>query len=364
MRRLPPGIGHLAGSLGLLAAASAIYLPPWLLPGSGLRFETPWFLLCFAALPLLIAAGMLERRFTGRLRFPLTKVLATTGAGWRTRLLPVATALRVTGVAFLIVALARPQDSTEREETEMEGIDIVLTLDVSLSMKAADLAPTRLVAAKAVVQDFIKRRKNDRIGAVIFAENAYTLCPLTLDYSILANMINEIELGVIGGQATAIGNAVGVSINRLRKSDAKSKVIILLTDGTSNAGNISPEQATLFAKTLGIKIYTVLMGRQDEAPVSSGLDFFRQQVFGTQSVPINRELLVEMSEDSGGAFFEATDAKGLVSSFHAILDALERSRIADQGVVYAEVFGRYLWPGLLLIGLEVLLGLFVMRRIP
>lgn len=246
----------------------------------------------------------------------------------------------------------------------MEGIDIVMTLDLSLSMKAADLEPTRLEAAKAVVQDFIKRRKNDRIGSVIFAENAYTLCPLTLDYSILANMINDLKLGAIAGNATAIGNAVGVSINRLRKSEAKSKVIILLTDGTSNAGNISPEQATLFAQTLGIKIYTVLMGRQDMAPVSTGLDFFKQQIFGTQNVPINRELLVKMSEETGGAFFEATDRKALESSFHSILDALERSRIADQGVVYAEIFGRYLWIAVVLVILELALGAFVLRRMP
>jgi Ca-activated chloride channel family protein len=231
-------------------------------------------------------------------------------------------------------------------------------------MEAADLEPTRLAAAKAVVQDFIKRRKNDRIGAVIFAENAYTLCPLTLDYSILANMIKDIELGIIEGKATAIGNAVGVSINRLRKSDAKSKVIILLTDGTSNSGNISPAQATKFAQTLGIKIYTVLMGRQGEAPVSSGFDFFKQQIFGKQQVPINPELLAQMSEDTGGAFFEATDRKGLISSFHSILDALERSRIADQGVVYAEVFARYLWPAVVLIAIDLLLGLFLLRRIP
>jgi Ca-activated chloride channel family protein len=177
-------------------------------------------------------------------------------------------------------------------------------------------------------------------------------------------MINDIQLGAISGNATAIGNAVGVSINRLRKSDAKSKTIILLTDGSSNAGNISPEQATIFAKTLGIKIYTVLMGVQDVAQVSTGLDFFKQQIFGAQNVPINRDLLMKMSEDTGGAFFEATDRKGLVSSFHSILDALEKSRIADQGVVYAEVFGRYLWPGLILIAIELLLGLIVLRRTP
>jgi Ca-activated chloride channel family protein len=352
----------LAWSIGLLALAALIYLPPWLGENTGLRFETPWFLFGLLAVPLVIVAGMFEKRSAGRLRFPMTRILAAVGPGWRARLIPVSVALRVTAIAFLVIALARPQDSTQREETETEGIDIALTIDVSLSMKASDLEPTRLEAAKAVVQDFIIRRKNDRIGAVIFAENAYTLCPLTLDYSILSSMIQDIQLGMISGNATAIGNAVGVSLNRLRKSDAKSKIVILLTDGTSNAGNISPEQASLFAKTLGIKIYTILMGKQDDAPVAKGLDFFSRQIFGTQNVPINRDLLVKMSEDTGGAFFEATNKKGLVSSFHAILDALERSRIADQGVVYAEVFGRYLWPALILIAINYLLGLLILRR--
>jgi Ca-activated chloride channel homolog len=364
MRRLLSLAAPLLWSLGILALAALIYLPGWLSDGAGLRFENPWFLLGLLAVPLVVAAGMLERRSAGRLRFPLLGVLTQIGPGYRTYLIPALTGLRTVAVVFLVVALARPQDSTQREETETEGIDIIMTLDVSLSMKAGDLEPNRLAAAKSVVGDFIKRRKNDRIGAVIFAENAYTLCPLTLDYSVLSSMIHEIELGVIGGQATAIGNAVGVSINRLRKSDAKSKIIILLTDGTSNAGNISPEQAARFAQTLGIKVYTVLMGRQDTAQVSQGIDFFKQQVFGVQNVPINRELLVKMSEDTGGAFFEATDRKGLESSFHSILDELERSRIADQGVVYAEVFVFYLWPAIVLMILDLILTLVILRRTP
>jgi Ca-activated chloride channel family protein len=177
-------------------------------------------------------------------------------------------------------------------------------------------------------------------------------------------MNSELELGVIDGRATAIGNALGVAINRLRKSDAKSKTIILLTDGASNAGNISPEQATAFARTLGIRIYTVLVGRQDEAPVATGFDFFNMQMFGSQTVPVNPELLRSISDDTGGVFFEATDRKALGTSFHRILDELERSRIADQGVVYAEVFGAYLWPALVLAALELLLGLAVLRRTP
>jgi len=363
MRRLR-ALLPLIVTAALLGTAAAVILPSWLGEGSGMRFESPWFLLGLIAVPLLVAAGMLERRTSGRLRFPLAGLLASVGPGWRTWLVPVGVGLRSTALALLVLALARPQDANLRQETELEGIDIVLTIDVSLSMKASDLEPTRLEAAKAVALDFVKRRRNDRIGAVIFAENAYTLCPLTLDYSVLSSMISELQLGVIEGGATAIGNAIGVSLNRLRKSDAKTRTIILVTDGTSNAGNISPEQATVFAETLGIKIFTILVGEKDQAPVASGWDFFKNQIFGTQSVPVNPELLRQMSEQTGGAFFEATDRKALVSSFHAILDALERSRIADQGVVYAEVFPRYLWPGLLLAALDLILALAVLRRTP
>ncbi len=354
----------LAWSVGMLLIAAAVILPGWLSEGSGMRFENPWFLLGLIGVPLVIAAGILERRTSGRIKLPTAGILAASKRGWRIWLMPLSVGLRALTITLLVIALARPQDSNQKQETHTKGIDIILTIDVSGSMKASDLEPTRLEAAKEVVRRFIKRRKNDRIGAVIFAENAYTLCPLTLDYSILSTMIADLKLGVIDDKATAIGNAVGVSINRLRKSDAKSKTIILLTDGTSNAGNISPEQATLFAETLGIKIYTILMGQRDEAKVAGGFDFFKNTIFGTKSLPVNPELLRQMSEQTGGTFFEATDKKGLISSFHAILDALEKSKIADRGVVYAEIFEVYLWPALFLVALNLLLNLVILRRTP
>jgi Ca-activated chloride channel homolog len=365
MRRQSWWLEPLAWSVGLLLVAAALLLPPWLREGPGMRFASPWFLLGLLAVPVVVAAGIFERRTAGRLRISTAQVLfAETRRSWRVHLLPAGVGLRAAAIALLALALARPQDANDRQESETRGIDIVLTLDVSGSMQARDLEPNRLEAAKEVTRDFITRRKNDRIGAVIFAENAFTLCPLTLDYSILSGMIADLTIGVIDDKATAIGNAVGVAINRLRKSDAKSKVIILLTDGSSNAGNISPEQATAFAKTLGIKIYTVLVGEKDVSQVASGFDFFRSQIFSTRSTPVNPELLRKMSTDTGGAFFEATDKGSLVSSFHAILDALERSRIADRGVIWGEVFAQYLWPALFLAALDLLLGLFVLRRTP
>jgi len=365
MRRHLTWLEPLAWTAGLLAVATAIILPQWLHEGSGMRFETPWLLLSLIAVPLLLVTGILERRSSGRVRLSTARLLAATGRrGWRAWLVPATIGVRCLAAGLLAIALARPQDSNLKQETNMEGIDIMLSIDVSESMQARDLAPTRIAAAKEVVLDFIKRRRNDRIGAVIFAKNAFTLCPLTLDYSILSSMVADTEIGVIDGGATAIGNALGVSINRLRKSDAKSKAIILLTDGTSNTGNISPEQATLFAETLGIRIYAILVGERDDAEVSTGIDFFKNTIFGTQRLPVNPELLRQMSEQTGGAFFEATDKRSLVSSFHAILDALEKSRISDQGVVYSEAFQRYLWPALILAALELLMSLVILRRTP
>ena len=365
MRRHLWWIEPLAWSLGMLLVAAAFILPPWIRAGAGMRFESPWFLLGLLGVPLVVVAGVFERRTAGRLKVSTARVLfAVSRRSWRAHVLPASVGVRATAVALLALALARPQDANDRQETEMRGIDIVLTLDVSGSMEARDLEPNRLEAAKDVTRDFISRRRNDRIGAVIFAENAYTLCPLTLDYSILSTMIADLQLGVIDDKATAIGNAIGMSINRLRQSDAKSKVIILLTDGASNAGNLQPDQATTFAKTLGIKIYTILVGQKDESEVASGFDFFKNQIFRAQATPVNPELLRRMSKETGGAFFEATDTQSLVLSFHAILDALERSRIADRGVIYGEVFTTYLWPALILAALGLLLELFVLRRAP
>ena len=169
--------------------------------------------------------------------------------------------------------------------TEVEGIEIVLTLDLSLSMQAADIKPNRFDATKEVVDEFIRRRTNDRIGAVIFGRDAYTLMPLTTDHQALRTSISELELDLIDGRGTAIGNGIGVALNRLRKSTAKSKVVILATDGDSNSGNVSPLQAAEFARALGVKVYTILMGRSGEAPVQTGNDLFGRPVFDTRQLP-------------------------------------------------------------------------------
>ncbi|MET0388338.1 MAG: VWA domain-containing protein, partial [Polyangiales bacterium] len=251
-----------------------------------------------------------------------------------------------------------------RDATDVQGIDMVLTIDLSLSMQAADIRPNRFVATQAVVDEFILKRPNDRIGAVIFGRDAHTLLPLTTDHEALRSMIAELELGVIEGRGTAIGNAIGTALNRLRRSDAKSKVAILLTDGDSNSGNVSPLQAADFAKALGVKVYTVLMGRSDNAPVKSGLDLFGRPVFDRGNFPVNPELLKTVAQQTGGEAFQVADRAALERSFHTILDHLERSQIEDAGRVYGELFPVFVWPALALLLLEIAVAALIQKRWP
>jgi Ca-activated chloride channel family protein len=257
-----------------------------------------------------------------------------------------------------------PQSIHARDRSELEGIDIVLTLDLSLSMQAGDITPNRFVATQYVVDDFIARRPNDRIGAVVFGRDAYTLMPLTTDKDMLRGAVNDLELGVVEGRGTAIGNAVGVAINRLKGSHAKSKAIILLTDGDSNSGNVSADEAASFAQHLGIKIYAVLMGRAEDARVQRGVDLFGRPMFAQGTFPVNPELLKRMAQRTGGASYVVSDREALERSFHSILDKLEKSEIEESGAVYGELFPAFVGPAVLLLLLEALLGTTVLRRWP
>lgn len=269
-------------------------------------------------------------------------------------------------VAVLLLTLAAmgPQSIHAREDAEVRGIDIVLTLDCSLSMQASDIQPNRFRAMQAVVDDFIRRRPNDRIGAVVFGVDAYTLLPLTTDKEALRGVIAELELGNIDGQGTAIGNALGVALNRLRQSRAASRVIILLTDGDSNSGNIAPEQAAEFAANMGVKVYTVLMGQSDEARVQRGVDQVGRPIWDRGEFPINPELMRHIAERTGGETFVVGDRQALERSFHAILDRLEQSEIEDRGRVYADLFAVFVWPALAFLVLEAVVGGLYLRRWP
>jgi Ca-activated chloride channel family protein len=355
--------------LGAVAAAGcawaveSVYGVP--LEEDSFRFERPqaaWLL--SGALLVLIVRGFLDRRRRPRLLVSHGAELRALAVGPRVWLPPLGTALRVVAVALLAVGLMGPQSIHARDATEVEGIDIVLALDLSMSMQAADIKPDRFRATKSVVDDFIKRRPNDRIGSVIFGREAFTLLPLTTDHEALRTLVAELELGLIDGRGTAIGNAIGVALNRLRRSTAKSKVVILATDGDSNSGNVSPVQAAEFASTLGVKVYTILMGRTGDAPIQMGRDLFGRPLFDRGNFPINPELLKKVAAQTGGEAFQVSDREGLEQSFHRILDALEKSQIEDAGKVYGELFALFVGAALSLLVLELLLGTFVLRRWP
>jgi len=280
------------------------------------------------------------------------------------RLVHLPDALRVVAIVLVAVAMARPQRVDAPDELELSGIDIVLTIDLSGSMRAADLQPTRLAAAKEVVSDFIRRRRSDRIGLVVFGRDAYTVVPPTLDYTVLQGMVDRLSLELIDGSGTAIGDGLGTALNRLRRSDARSKVVVLLTDGANNAGHVDPREAAQLAMALRAKVYTILVGQSDEAPVQEGVDLAGRPVYNTQRFPVDPQLLEEIARQTGGEFFRAADRATLERSFHRILDQLERSKIADAGVRYGELYAPIAIAALLCLVLEAVLAATRLRRFP
>jgi Ca-activated chloride channel family protein len=223
---------------------------------------------------------------------------------------------------------------------------------------------TRLETAKEVILDFVARRKNDRIGVVVFGRTAYILSPPTLDKSLLSTLVSKMELGLIDGAGTAIGDAVGTAVARLRRSNARSKAVILLTDGDSNAGSIAPDYAAHLAQEQGVKVFTVQIGSGDDVDVQEGVDLFGQPKYVREHFPTNPELLKRMASSTGGDSFIATDKKGLESSMHAILDKLEKTLFEQQRSTMEDLFGFLLIPAVALIALEALVRLLVVRRFP
>jgi len=287
--------------------------------------------------------------------------------------------LRGAAVVLAVVALARPQSVLRAAENEERGIDIVLVLDLSGSMKAVMDAsdgtmplgprgqrrrPTRLDVAKDVIADFVSRRKTDRIGVVVFGRAAYVLSPPTLDYTLLTSLVRQMRLDLIDGAGTAIGDAVGVGVARLRRSDAKSKAVVLLTDGDSNAGTVDPEYASHLAQSQGVRVYTVQIGNGDEVEVEASVDLFGQPIYEKRHFPVNPELLRKMAQDTGGEAFVANDRRALEDSMHRILDSLERSRFVAQAATMEDLFPFVLVPAVLLVFLEALVRLVLVRRFP
>lgn len=272
-------------------------------------------------------------------------------------------ALRAAAFGLLVVALARPQQIEQNVRTSSEGIDIMLAIDVSASMLARDFEPDRITAAKEVAGSFISDRYGDRIGLVAFAAEAFTQSPLTTDQSTLQTLLAQIRSGLIDDSGTAIGNGLATAINRLRESDAKSKVVILLTDGVNNRGEITPITAAEIAKAQNIRVYTIGVGTEGMAPYPA-VDMFGNITFVKQKVEIDKKTLTAMAEMTGGRYFRATDNAKLKAIYDEI-NQLEKSKVeVTEHLSYHEQFLAWVLAALGLLLAEFLLANLVLKRIP
>lgn len=272
-------------------------------------------------------------------------------------------ALRAAAFGLLVVALARPQQIEQNVRTSSEGIDIMLAIDVSVSMLARDFEPDRITAAKEVAGSFISDRYGDRIGLVAFAAEAFTQSPLTTDQSTLQTLLAQIRSGLIDDSGTAIGNGLATAINRLRESDAKSKVVILLTDGVNNRGEITPITAAEIAKAQNIRVYTIGVGTEGMAPYPA-VDMFGNITFVKQKVEIDEKTLTAMAEMTGGRYFRATDNAKLKAIYDEI-NQLEKSKVeVTEHLSYHEQFLAWVLAALGLLLAEFLLANLVLKRIP
>ena len=269
--------------------------------------------------------------------------------------------LRTAALVLIVVAIARPRTSEQMEKIDTEGIDIVLAMDVSTSMLARDLTPDRISASKDIAIEFISQRPSDRMGIVVFAGESFTQCPLATDRATLINLMKEVQTDLIE-DGTAIGNGLATAIARMKDSDAKSRVVILLTDGVNNRGEISPQMAAEIAKTYGVRVYTIGVGKEGMAPypVMTPWGVEVQNV----KVEIDEKLLSDIAESTGGRYFRATDNTKLAEIYSEI-NKMEKARTTvDSFPVYKELFGTYALLALLALLLELLLNWFVIRRLP
>ena len=361
----------------------------------GFRFAHPWLLALIPPAVALVLWMELARAPARRALFLYSRAteLGAQRPGIVARLRELPTVLRLAAIVLLIVAAARPQSSRAADDLEVEGIDIVISLDLSGSMQETDLVPNRLEAAKAVIGDFVRRRPTDRIGLVVFGREAYTYAPMTLDHGALLRMVGELRLGIVDGNGTAIGDGIAVALNRLcgeelrrmteeakaaaaakpeaetakgaaaatkpapkpADADSRSKVLIVLTDGEDNASKLSPEDAARLAQTLKVKVYTILAGASES-------DAERGAARGQH--PANPKLLEQIASTTGGTPYLASDSRALRDRFQKILAELKRAPIRDRGLLYAELYRRFVLVAFGLLAAEIALRLTRFSRIP
>lgn len=327
-----------------------------------IRYENPHILWLLLVLVPMVAYYVF-RTWQGRATVQISSIEgAATRRTYRYYMRHIPFVLRMCVVALLIVAMARPQSSENKTNVNAEGIDIVMALDISGSMLARDFEPDRITAAKEITSQFIIERSTDRIGLVVFAGEAFTQSPLTTDHVSLVNLLNEIQSGMIE-DGTAIGNGLATAVNRLKESEAPSKVIVLLTDGVNNSGQIDPLSAADIAVEYGLRVYTIGVGTEGVAPYPA-IDPWGNMTYQMAKVEIDEKLLQEISDKTGGKYFRATDNTKL-AEIYAEINKLEKAKIEVENFTkYSEVYHPFLLLALTLLLIELLCRYIIFRQIP
>jgi Ca-activated chloride channel family protein len=309
---------------------------------NGIAFAEPFFLYLLIIVPAMIVFYILkQQKVTASVRMPGLQSFVEAGTTFRHYLRHILFALRVITITLLIIVLARPQKTDRFQNVSTEGIDIMLVQDISGSMLSRDFKPDRIEAAKNIATEFISGRPYDRIGLVVFSGESFTQCPLTTDHAVLINLLREIQSGMIE-DGTAIGMGLATAVNRIKDSPSKSKVIILLTDGVNNKGEIAPATAAGIAKTFGIRVYTIGVGTQGMAPYPVQTPYGIQ--YQDMPVEIDEGILQEISQMTGGKYFRATDNDSLEKIYKEI-DKLEKSKIDVRQ--FSKKEEKYLLPALI-----------------
>jgi Ca-activated chloride channel homolog len=328
------------------------------------RFYSPYFLLLLLLIPFIILnRNEIFFKRNARMTYSSIEHAKKVRPSLRIRLRPALFFLRILFFSLLIYAMARPQAGIKETEIETEGVDIVLAVDVSTSMRAEDFKPNRLEAVKRVLKEFINNRNNDRIGLTIFAGQSFTQCPLTLDYGVLIQLIEKLTFAEPEWDGTAIGDGLANSVNRIKDSKAKSKVVILLTDGKSNQGNVDPILAAQIAQSFKVKVYTIGVGTQGTAMMP-----YNDPMFGMRKIPtrveIDEELLAEISAETEAKYYRATNKDELKNIYNEI-DQLEKTKInVKEFKRYSELFFYFLLAGFFFFIVEFILANTWFQKLP
>ena len=333
-----------------------------------LHFESPWFLLLLLLVPALVVRRILAGRAAGMpsLRYADLSRLEGLPRGWRINFQPLLPALRYLTLALVVIGLARPQAGQAHEIIHGEGVDIALALDISGSMAALDFSPDdRLGAAKKVIAQFVDERPYDRIGLIVFAATAFHQSPPTIDHDVLSRLLDQVRLSTELGieDRTAMGIGLANAVNMLKDSSSKSKVVILLTDGVNNTGEIDPRTAAQAAKALSIKVYTIGMGKPGKVPVPV-VDAFGQRTLTYRQSELDEDTLKAIAADTGGLYYRAEDTRGLMQIYDEI-NRMEKSQVEVQRYTnYRELAGWVLAPALVLFLREIALRSTLFRVLP